>query len=186
MLFRAGGPWHGEPANVTWKAQAVSATCGRRSFFLNLGAFRDAIAGGGQHLVIPMAEDSTDWRAAVLERVHAVDSRLVPLVASMRCTLNGREVGTGLRSEELQDVTLRWRSLGLLGGAPKAQYVDKTEDADQMNKAELMKYAEDILGVETPQVGPDGNKNLYLAVSDVRQDCKAAQARLCQLPGARR
>ena len=30
VLFRAGGRWHGEPANVTWKAQALPATCGRR------------------------------------------------------------------------------------------------------------------------------------------------------------
>ncbi len=59
---------------------------------------------------------------------------------------------------------------------------DKTEDPDQMNQAKLMKYAKDILGVETRRVGPDGKKTFYRLVSDVRQDCKAAQARLCQLP----
>ena len=36
---------------------------------------------------------------------------------------------------------MRWRSLGLLGGAPKAQEDDKTKDVDEMGKFELMPYA---------------------------------------------
>ena len=177
VLFRAGGPWHDEPANVTWKGQALPATSGRKYFFLHVGAFAGSFGGCGQHLVIPMADDTSDWRAAVLERVRAVDSRLVPFAASMRCTLNGKEVGTACRPEDLQDATLRWRSLGLLGGAPKAQDVDKTKDVDEMKKSELMQYAKNILGVETRRVGPDGNKNLFRAVEDVKHDCKAAQER---------
>ena len=87
----------------------------------------------------------------------AVDSRLVPLVASMRCTLNGKEMGTAFSGK---DVTLRWRSLGLLGGAPKAQEDDKTKDVDEMKKDELMRYAKNVLGVETRTVGPSG-KNFF-------------------------
>ena len=83
-------------------------------------------------------------------------------------------------SEDIHDVTLRWRSLGLLGGAPKARDVDKAKGVDNMNKAELMLYAKNIPGVETRRVGPGGKKNLHRAVPDVKQDCKAAQSRLCQ------
>ena len=61
-----------------------------------------------------------------------------------------------------------------------AQDVDKAKDVDKMNKPELMIFARDILGVETRQVGSDGKKRRYRAVPDVKQDCKAAQARLCQ------
>ena len=70
--------------------------------------------------------------------------------------------------------------LGLLGGAPKAPDVDETRDVDKMNKVELMKYANDMLGVHTRRAGPDGKTNLYRAVSDVKHDCKAVQSRLCQ------
>ena len=125
VLFRAGGPWHGEPANSTWKAQALPATFVRQCYFLHLGAFGGALGGGGQHLVIPMADDTSDWRAAVLERVRAVDSRLVPLVASMRCMLNSKEMTTGWRPEELQDVTSRWRSRGLLGELPRPRMLTR-------------------------------------------------------------
>ena len=51
-----------------------------------------------------------------------------------------------------------------------------------MKKYDLMRYANNVLGVETRQAGPDGKKNRYRAVEDVKQDCKAAQARLCQPP----
>ena len=39
-----------------------------------------------------------------------------------------------------------------------AQDVDEAKDVDKMNKPELMKYAKNILGVETRQVGSDGKK----------------------------
>ena len=138
VLFRAGGPWHEKLENETWKGQALPATSGRRSFFLHVGAFVDVIDGGGQHLVIPMTDDTRDWRAAVLERVRAAHPSLVPFVASMRCTLNGKEVGAVCRPEDLEDATLRWRSPGLLGGAPKAQDVAMTRDVDVMKKDALM------------------------------------------------
>ena len=119
VLFRAGGPWHEKLENATWKGQALPATSGRRSFFLHVGAFVDVIDGGGQHLVIPMTDDTRDWRAAVLERVRAAHPSLVPFVASMRCMLNGKEMGAVCRPEDLEDAALRWRSPGFLRGAPK-------------------------------------------------------------------
>ena len=69
--------------------------------------------------MIPMTDDTSDWRAAVLERVRAVHPSLVPLVASMRCTLNGKEAGAVCRPEDLEDATLRWRLVGLLGEPPR-------------------------------------------------------------------
>ena len=48
-----------------------------------------------------------------------------------------------------------------------------------MKKDDLMRYARE-LGVETRQAGPDGKKKNRRAVGDVKKDCKAAQARLCQ------
>ena len=147
--------------------------------FLHVGAFVDVIDGGGQHLVIPMTDDTRDWRAAVLERVRAAHPSLVPFVASMRCMLNGKEVGAVCRPEDLEDATLRWRSLGLLGGALKAHNVDMREDVDTMKKDDLMRYARE-LGVETRQAGPNGKNKNWRAVGDVKKDCKAAQARLCQ------
>ena len=180
VLFRAGGPWHGGPANMTWKSQALPATCGGKSFLLHLGAFESALGGNGEHLVIPVADDTTDWRGAVLERIRALDSRLVPIAASLPCLLNGKEVGPSCSPVQLQDLILRLRPLGLLGGAPKVKKTDKTRDVDQMDKPELMAYAKDVLGVETRRSGSDGKKTLWRAVADVKQDCKAAQARLCQ------
>ena len=49
-----------------------------------------------------------------------------------------------------------------------------------MEKPDLMPYAKDVLGVETRRKGPDGKKNLWRAVAEVKADCKAAQARLRQ------
>ena len=49
-----------------------------------------------------------------------------------------------------------------------------------MEKPELMAYAKDVLGVETRRVVSDGKKSLWRKVAEVKQDCKAAQARLCQ------
>ena len=119
VLFRAGGPWHGGPANMTWKSQALPATCERKCFLLHLGAFESALGGNGGHLVIPVAADSTDWRGAVLERIRALDNRLVPVVASLPCLLNGKELGPSCSPVLLQDLTVRLRPLGLRGGAPK-------------------------------------------------------------------
>ena len=53
---------------------------------------------------------------------------LVPFVPSMQCTINGKEVGADCRPEDLEDATLRWRSPGLLGRAPKAHDVDMKKD----------------------------------------------------------
>ena len=94
---------------------------------LDLGAFADALVGGGQHLVVPMADDTSDWRTAVLKRVRAVRPSLVPFVVSMRRTLNGKEVGAVYKPKDLKEATLRWRSPGLLGGAPKANDVEYEE-----------------------------------------------------------
>ena len=107
-------------------------------------------------MFIPIAEDYTDWRAAVLERVHAVDSRLAPLVASMRCTLNGKEVGAVCTPDDLEDATSRWRLPGLLGGGAKVKDVDVAKGVGTMNKGELMRYAKSVLGVEVRQAGPGG------------------------------
>ena len=51
-----------------------------------------------------------------------------------------------------------------------------------MKRDELMRYAKNVLGVETRTVGPNGKKTNYRAVEDVKRDCKAVQARLCQPP----
>ena len=55
-----------------------------------------------------------------------------------------------------------------------------TTDVDTMKKDDLMRYVKRVLGVELRNAGPDGKKNRYRAVEDVKQDCKAVQARLCQ------
>ena len=46
----------------------------------------------------------------------------------------------------------------MLGGAPKAEKIDKGKHVDKMEKAELMVYARDVLGVETRRVGVEGEK----------------------------
>jgi hypothetical protein len=149
-------------------------------FFLDVGAFVDAINGCGQHLVIPMTDGTSDWRAAVLQRVRAAHPSLMPFVVCLRCTLNGKEVGAVCKPDDLADATLRWRLPGLLGGAPKAQDVDTRKDVDTMNKEDLMRYAKNILGVEVRQAGPDGKKNRWRSVNDVKKDCKEVQATLLQ------
>ena len=101
--------------------------------------------------MIPVDRSSRGWRAAALERVIAVDARLAPLVADMRCTVNGREVKYDFQTAEPQDVTLRWRCGGVADAAPKA-----SEFAD-MRKAERMAAAK-ALGVETRRAGTDGEK----------------------------
>ena len=106
-----------------------------------MGALVDAIDSCGQHLVIPMTAGTSDWRAAVLRRVHAAHPRLMPFVVCLRCILNGKEVGAVCRPDDLADATLRWRVPGLLGGAPKAQDGDTRKDVDTMKKDELMLYA---------------------------------------------
>ena len=55
-------------------------------------------------------------------------------------------------------------------------------DVEAMRKGELMEYAK-TLGVETRRESEDGKKNLWRPVSDVKTDCKEAQARHCQLVG---
>ena len=55
-------------------------------------------------------------------------------------------------------------------------------DVEAMRKGELMEYAK-TLGVETRRESEDGKKNLWRPVSDVKTDCKEAQARHCQLAG---
>ena len=181
VLFRAGGPWHGGPVNTTWKSQALPATCGGKCFLLYLGAFESVLGGRGQHLVIPIADDTGDWRGAVLKRIQALDSRFLPLADSLPCFLHGKEVGPSCPINQLKDHTLRLQAFGLPGGAPKAKKTDKTQkDVDKMEKPELMPYAKDVLGVETRREGPDGKKNLWRPVADVRKDCKAEQTRVRQ------
>ena len=55
-------------------------------------------------------------------------------------------------------------------------------DVEAIRKGELMEYAK-TLGVETRRESEDGKKNLWRPVSDVKTDCKEAQARHCQLVG---
>ena len=38
-----------------------------------------------------------------------------------------------------------------------------------MNKEDLMRYAKSVLGVEVRQAGPDGKKNRYRSVDDVKK-----------------
>ena len=181
VLFRAGGPWHGGPANITWKSQALPATCNRKCFLLHLGALESALGGSGRHLVIPVGADATDWRGAVLERIRALDERLVPMVAFTPCLLSGKELGPSCSPVMLQDFTVRLWLSGLRGGAPKGKQIVAARDVDQMEKAELMAYAKDVLGVETRRAGLDGKKNLWRKVSEVKQECKAAHAKLSEL-----
>ena len=61
------------------QSQALPAACKGKCFLLQFGAFESVLGGGGQHLVIPIADDTGDWRQAVLERILAVDSRILPL-----------------------------------------------------------------------------------------------------------
>ena len=136
---------------------------------MHVGAFVDAVDGGGQHLVIPMTDGTSDWRAAVLQRVRAAHPSLVPLVMRVRCTLNGKEVGGVCRPGDLADATLRWRLPGLLGGGPKAQDDANTKDIDAMKRDDLMRYARNVLGVEVRQAGPDGKKTRFRAVDDVKK-----------------
>ena len=155
VLVRARGRWHEQFANETWEGQALPATFGRRCFFIHVGAFVDAIDGSGHHLVIPMNDGTNDWRAAVLQRVRAAHPSLVPFVLSMRCTLNGKEVGAVCTRDDLEYATLRWRLPGLLGGGLKVKDVDVAKDVDTMNKEELMRYAKSALDVEIREAGPD-------------------------------
>ena len=127
-------------------------------FFLHVGALADAFDGCGQHLVIPITDDTSDWRAAVLQRVRAAHPSLMPLLMRLRCTLDGKEVGAVCRPDDLADATLRWGVPGLLGGAPKAQDDVRLQDVDTMPKDDLMRYAKDILDVEVRQTDADGKK----------------------------
>ena len=43
---------------------------------------------------------------------------------------------------------------------------------DDMRKEELMKYAKDVLGIETRHIGADGKKNRWRSVPEVRRECK--------------
>ena len=85
VAVRAGGRWHELSANKTWGRQALPAISGGRCFFLHVGAFVDAIDGCGQHLVIPITDGTSDWRAAVLQRLRAAHPSLVPLVMRLPC-----------------------------------------------------------------------------------------------------
>ena len=75
VVFRAGGPWHGEPDNVTSRGQAVLAGRSKFCFFLQFDGFREAL-GGVQHLVIRVGKRSSSWRKDVMDRVLEVDERL--------------------------------------------------------------------------------------------------------------
>ena len=52
--------------------------------------------------------------------MRELDARLVPLVDSMRCELNGKEVGEDSLAEDLHKAVSRCCSGGLLGGARKS------------------------------------------------------------------
>ena len=51
VLYRAGGPWHGEPENVSWRGQALLAGRSTTCFLFHFGGFSAAL-GGTEHLVI--------------------------------------------------------------------------------------------------------------------------------------
>ena len=83
--------------------------------------------------------------------------------------------GVVYRPEDLEDVPLRWRSFGLLRGAPEAQDVATTKGVGAVKRDELMRYAKQVLGV-----GVRTQNKQFCSARDVKGDCKAAQARLCQ------
>ena len=99
----------------------MPATHGATCFLLHLCAYADAVAGTGAHFVIPVGTSSTGWRAAVLERAVALDVRLAPLVAAMKCELNGKALPEACPLGDLRGATVRCRCPGLLGGAPKGK-----------------------------------------------------------------
>ena len=90
VLFRGAGWSHGCSVNASSRRQALPAKRGRSCFLLQLGAYGDALGGGVRHLVIPVARSKQGWRSAIRDRMWELDSRLVPLVESMRWELNGK------------------------------------------------------------------------------------------------
>ena len=76
---------------------------------------------------------------------------LAPHVASMVCLVNGRVLSEDHDVNELADVTVRCRSGGLAGGAPKAR------DFAKMKKPDLMAAAK-ALGVDTRWRGLENKK----------------------------
>ena len=83
MLFRAGGPWLGEPENASWRGQALPAGRGPCCFLLHLGPFVDALGAGTQHLIIRVDKSSNSWWEAALDRVLEEDTRIAPLVGAI-------------------------------------------------------------------------------------------------------
>lgn len=94
--------------------------------------------------MIPAGRSSQGWRGAVRARMQEVDPRFLPIVDSMRCELNGKEVREDCPMEELHNAVLRWRSGALLGGAPKAIRQDAEPDFDAMNQVELRQAAKEL------------------------------------------
>ena len=121
VLFRAARWSHGCSVNASSRRQALPAKRGRSCFLLQLGAYGDALGGGARHLVISAARPRQGWRSAVRDRMRELDARLVPFVDSMRCELNGKEVGEDSLTEDLHNAVLRCCSGGLLGGARKSK-----------------------------------------------------------------
>ena len=157
MLLRAAQSSHECSVNASSRRQAPPAKRGRSCFLLQLGAYGDALGSGARHLVISAAWPRQGWRSAVRDRMREFDARLVPFVDSMRCELNGKELGEDSLSKDLHHAVLRCCSGGLLGGARKAKDVQEEEepapgsasaerDFDKLNKVLLRKAAK-ALGV---------------------------------------
>ena len=68
----------------------------------------------------------------------------MPFVDSMRCELNGKEVGEDSLAEDLHTAMLRCCSGGLLGGARKSGALAASRDFDAMNQVELRKAAKEL------------------------------------------
>ena len=71
------------------RSQALPPCAPRKGFFVHSGPYAHVRQGGRQYLVVPLDTPSSTWREAVAQRVAALDSRVLPYVAKMVCTIDG-------------------------------------------------------------------------------------------------
>ena len=169
MLLRAVGRSHDGFDNVSWRGQALPAGKARKCVLLHMSEYSDVVSGARQHLVVPLGRSTSTWREAILERMIMLNVELAPHVASMVCLVNGRVLPEDHDVNELADVTVRCRSGGLAGGAPKAR------DFANMKKSELMDAAK-ALGVDTRRRGLESKKMTWRPMPEVVTDCERAVA----------
>ena len=101
-----------------------------------------------------------------------------------------RELGVEIRQAGPNGKKTKWRAVDYVKKdckAAQARLCQPSQEnepleasaVDTLKNDDLMGYAKE-LGVETRQAGPNGEKTHWRAVVDVKKDCKAAQAWLCQ------